>query len=43
LQLSWIRKADLQVLTSDTITFTGDKRFSCLHRDKTDTWTLQIR
>ena len=28
LQVSWIRKSDLHVLTSDGLTFTGDQRFS---------------
>ena len=27
-QVSWIRKSDLHVLTSDGLTFTGDQRFS---------------
>ena len=26
--VSWIRKSDLHVLTSDGLTFTGDQRFS---------------
>ena len=26
--MSWIRKSDLHVLTSDGLTFTGDQRFS---------------
>ena len=31
------------MLTSNVITFTGDKRFSCLHEDRSDNWTLQIK
>ena len=42
-QVSWIRKADLHVLTSDVLTFTGDQRFSAHHPVDTDAWTLQIK
>ena len=28
MQVSWIRKSDLHVLTSNSLTFTGDQRFS---------------
>eukprot|EP00093_Oithona_nana_P002048 02048.XXX_16624_4782_1 [CDS] Oithona nana genome sequencing. len=41
--VSWIRKADLHVLTSDVLTFTGDQRFSAHHPVDTDAWTLQIK
>jgi len=41
--VSWIRKQSLHVLTSNVITFTGDNRFSCLHAEMSDSWTLQIR
>ena len=55
LQVSWIRKSDLHVLTSDGLTFTGDQRFSAHferpHTDDDDAtgeadvglWTLQAR
>ncbi len=42
-QVSWIRKADLHVLTTDVLTFTGDQRFSAHHSTNSDTWTLQIK
>ena len=42
-QVSWIRKSDLHVLTSDVLTFTGDQRFSAHHASDTDSWTLQIK
>lgn len=52
LQVSWIRKSDLHVLTSDGLTFTGDQRFSAHferpHEDRGEAdevdvglWTLQ--
>lgn len=41
--VSWIRKSTLHVLTSNVITFTGDSRFSCLHAELSDNWTLQIK
>ena len=42
-QVSWIRKSDLHVLTSDVITFTGDQRFSAHHASDSDVWALQIK
>lgn len=41
--VSWIRKSDLHVLTSDVLTFTGDQRFSAHHASESDSWTLQIK
>lgn len=41
--MSWIRKSDLHVLTSDVLTFTGDQRFSAHHGSDSDAWTLQIK
>ena len=44
--MSWIRKHDLHVLTSGTITFTGDQRFSA-HNSRVksggENWVLQIK
>ena len=50
-QVSWIRKSDLHVLTSDGLTFTGDQRFSAHFekpnddkgKDDVGLWTLQVR
>ena len=42
-QVSWIRKSDLHVLTTGTHTFTGDRRFSALHQDMDQSWSLQIK
>ena len=41
--VSWIRKSNLQVLTSDVLTFTEDQRFSAHHTLYSDSWTLQIK
>ena len=42
-QVSWIRKSDLHVLTSDVLTFTGDQRFSAHHASDSNSWALQIK
>lgn len=42
-QVSWIRKSDLHVLTSDVLTFTSDQRFSSHHAADSDSWILQIK
>ncbi|PSN43777.1 hypothetical protein C0J52_20180 [Blattella germanica] len=41
-RVSWIRMRDLQILTSDTITFTSDSRFEILHSPGSEMWTLRI-
>lgn len=41
--VSWIRKSDLHVLTSDVLTFTGDQRFSAHHASDSNSWALQIK
>ena len=41
--MSWIRKSDLHVLTSDVLTFTGDQRFSAHHASDSNSWALQIK
>ena len=42
LQVSWIRKRDLHILTVGILTYTNDQRFQSLHSDGTDEWTLKI-
>lgn len=42
LQVSWIRKRDLHILTVGILTYTNDQRFQSLHRDGSDEWTLRI-
>ena len=40
--MSWIRHRDTHILTVGSFPYTGDKRFSALHREGTNEWTLQI-
>ncbi|CAL8069202.1 unnamed protein product [Orchesella dallaii] len=42
-QVSWIRKRDLHVLTSTVFTFSSDARFSVIHPENSDDWTLEIK
>ena len=42
LQISWIRKSDLRVLTVGKFTYTRDERFKAVHLDNSDDWSLQI-
>ncbi|XP_050690069.1 zwei Ig domain protein zig-8-like, partial [Eriocheir sinensis] len=41
--VSWIRHRDTHILTVGSFTYTSDERFSALHREGTNEWTLQIR
>jgi hypothetical protein len=43
LQVSWIRKRDLHILTAGILTYTSDARFQVIRPDKSDNWTLQIK
>ncbi|XP_014286138.3 zwei Ig domain protein zig-8 isoform X2 [Halyomorpha halys] len=40
--VSWMRKRDLHILTSNIYTYTGDGRFSVIHPDPSDDWNLKI-
>ncbi|XP_033332819.1 opioid-binding protein/cell adhesion molecule homolog [Megalopta genalis] len=40
--VSWIRQRDLHILTVGILTYTNDQRFTSLHSDGTDEWTLKI-
>ncbi|ODN05220.1 Neural cell adhesion molecule L1 [Orchesella cincta] len=42
-KVSWIRKRDLHVLTSTVFTFSSDARFSVIHPENSDDWTLEIK
>lgn len=42
LQISWMRMRDMHILTSSTITYTGDARFSVKHPEGGDEWRLTI-
>ncbi|XP_015840876.1 lachesin isoform X3 [Tribolium castaneum] len=41
-RVSWMRKRDLHILTSDIHTYTGDARFSVRHPEHSDDWDLRI-
>ena len=41
-QVSWIRKRDLHILTSGSVTFTADSRFESVYGND-DFWGLRIR
>ncbi|XP_063979200.1 uncharacterized protein LOC135163575 isoform X3 [Diachasmimorpha longicaudata] len=40
--ISWMRMRDMHILTSSTITYTGDARFSVKHPEGSDEWRLTI-
>ena len=41
-QVSWIRRDDLHVLTTELMTYTSDKRFRSAHVRGSPFWTLEI-
>lgn len=41
-QVSWMRKRDLHILTTNIYTYTGDQRFSVIHPPSSDDWDLKI-
>ncbi|KAG5682155.1 hypothetical protein PVAND_011527 [Polypedilum vanderplanki] len=41
--ISWIRKRDLAILTSNTFVYTTDTRFSVIHITDTNNWDLRIK
>ncbi|XP_030379629.1 zwei Ig domain protein zig-8 [Scaptodrosophila lebanonensis] len=40
--VSWMRKRDLHILTTNIYTYTGDQRFSVIHPPSSDDWDLKI-
>ena len=46
LQVSWIRRSDLKILTIGPVVYTRDKRFSPIHRRHVDAaedvWILKV-
>ncbi|KAK8731622.1 hypothetical protein OTU49_007391 [Cherax quadricarinatus] len=42
-QVSWFRRRDWHILTTGIFTYTNDERFSVLHPEESDDWTLQIK
>lgn len=41
-QVSWIRKRDLHILTSMSVTYTSDARFKIVGNPEHDDWNLRI-
>ena len=41
-QVSWIRKRDLHILTTDIFTYTSDARFQVAHQEGSSNWTLLV-
>ncbi|XP_053202818.1 uncharacterized protein LOC128387618 [Panonychus citri] len=41
--VSWVRQKDLHILTVGRYTYTSDQRFTCVHLDDSDDWTLEIK
>jgi len=42
-QISWIRHADLHILTVGRYTYTADNRYQSIYNPTTDEWILQIK
>jgi len=43
LQVSWMRKRDMHILSAGIFMYTSDLRFLVIHPDKSENWTLQIK
>ncbi|XP_035222039.1 uncharacterized protein LOC118194936 [Stegodyphus dumicola] len=41
--VSWVRQKDLHILTVGKYTYTTDQRYTSIHRDDSDDWTLEIK
>ncbi|XP_050524072.1 hemicentin-2-like [Daktulosphaira vitifoliae] len=41
--VSWVRRRDWHILSSDVFMYTNDERFHVLHADNADNWDLQIK
>lgn len=42
-QVSWIRRRDLAILTSNTFVYTTDTRFSVIHIPDSHNWDLRVK
>ncbi|GIX99420.1 uncharacterized protein CDAR_297361 [Caerostris darwini] len=42
-KVSWVRQRDLHILTVGKYTYTSDQRFTSIHMDNTEVWTLEIK
>uniref|UniRef100_A0A1B0BYF3 Ig-like domain-containing protein n=1 Tax=Glossina palpalis gambiensis TaxID=67801 RepID=A0A1B0BYF3_9MUSC len=40
--VSWMRKRDLHILTTNIYTYTGDQRFAVVHPPGSDDWDLKV-
>lgn len=40
--VSWIRRKDLKILTTDIFTYTSDVRFQVYHPERSHNWTLKV-
>lgn len=41
--VSWVRQRDLHILTVGKYTYTTDQRYTSIHMDDSDDWTLEIK
>ncbi|XP_044573704.1 zwei Ig domain protein zig-8 isoform X4 [Drosophila ananassae] len=41
--VSWMRKRDLHILTTNIYTYTGDQRFSVIHPPSSEDWDLKVQ
>ncbi|UYV78470.1 hypothetical protein LAZ67_16001593 [Cordylochernes scorpioides] len=41
--VSWVRQRDIHILTVGKYTYTSDLRFTSIHLDSSDVWTLEIK
>ncbi|XP_067127854.1 tyrosine-protein kinase receptor TYRO3-like [Centruroides vittatus] len=41
--VSWVRQRDLHILTVGRYTYTSDQRFTCIHLENSDIWTLEVK
>lgn len=42
MQVSWIRKRDLHILTVGILTYTNDQRFQSIHTEGSEEWILKV-
>lgn len=42
-KVSWMRRRDLAILTSNTFVYTTDSRFSVIHIQDSNNWDLRVK
>ncbi|XP_068242641.1 LOW QUALITY PROTEIN: zwei Ig domain protein zig-8-like [Palaemon carinicauda] len=42
-KVTWLRRRDLHILTTDQHTYSADERFQIVHEEGTDLWTLVVQ